>query len=104
MIEMRPRRSLVFQFWLRLSAVTVSFTLLALGIYIWLEIRDTIDEAHDRATERALAVATAATRFQESGTPPSAQEAALGRALHVVAIQFIEPSGAVTHTYGDPGV
>jgi len=102
MIRVRqPRRSIVFQLWARLSAITVSFTLLALGFYVWLEINDSIDAAQAQATVRANVIATAVARIGTSGGNPTPAELAVAATLGVEGVQFLDGSGAVTSAFGN---
>jgi hypothetical protein len=50
---MRTRRSIVFQLWLRLSLIVVSFTLIALTFYLGLIINDRIDAHPDPKRHRS---------------------------------------------------
>src|SRR5688572_26661500 len=103
MIGIRKRRSIVFELWIRLSAIVAVFTLLALGTYAWVGIGQQVDAAREQATTRAVAVATAATRLQESGIVPNPREAATARTLDVLGVQFIDAQGNITHIFGELG-
>ena len=101
MIGIQTRRSIVFQLWLRLSAITVVFTFLALGAYLWLEISDEVDSADDQAATRAIAIGSAISRLQETLNLPGEREIAMIQTLDVVSVQFIGPDGEVVNSYGE---
>jgi diguanylate cyclase (GGDEF)-like protein len=101
MIRVRqPRRSIVFQLWARLSAVTVSFTLLALAFYVWVEINDSIEAAQAQSIVRANAIATAVARIGTSGSLPTPAELAIAATLGVEGVQFLDGDGNVTAAFG----
>ncbi len=97
----RTRRSIAFQLWIRISAITVAFTLVALTFYVWLELSDNVNSAHDQAVLRANAVASAITRLTETGNPPGVAEMSVAQTLGVQAVQILGPDGQVIATLGD---
>ncbi len=107
MIGIRAHRSIVFQLWLRLSVITVSFTMLALVAYIWIDINDNIDTARSQATANAGAVASSISRMTAAGSSPTAAELGVAGTLGVQAIQLLDSQGNVLVSLGTlqgPGV
>lgn len=100
-VGIRTRRSIVFQLWLRLSLIAVSFTLVALTVYLWLVISDRIDAANSDATSRALSAVTPISRLLDSGAMPGERELLRARELGIMGVQFSDESGKPTGTYGD---
>jgi diguanylate cyclase (GGDEF)-like protein len=99
-IGIRTRRSIVFQLWARLSAITVSFTFLALALYAWIEIHDIIENEYREAQTGADATANAVARILRAGEQPSGQEIVIAQALGVKAIQILNADGTVVSAFG----
>ena len=100
-IGRQTRRSIAFQVWLRLSAIIVSFTLIALTVYVWLEIGDNIRAAEDQATVRADAIAAAIAQMNTTAHQPTDAEMAIASTLGVRSIQKIAADGSVTSSFGE---
>ncbi|MGH7258212.1 MAG: GGDEF domain-containing protein, partial [Nitrospiraceae bacterium] len=94
------RRSIVFHLWLRLSVLTVTFALLALGAYLWLAISDSTDNAHGRAEARSAAILTALARITTTGSAPTSAELGVANNLGIVLLQRTDESGNVVSTFG----
>ena len=107
MMGIHAHRSIVFQLWLRLSLITVSFTMLAVTAYVWIEINDNIDTARVQATARAGAVASSVSRMTATGSSPTSAELGVAGTLGVQAIQLLDSQGNVLVSLGTlqgPGV
>ena len=97
----RTRRSIVFQLWAPLSAITVAFTLVALAVYLWLAINDSIDEAQNDAAVRAAAVYSTVIRLSQLGEPVAGAGIPVASSMGVEAMQFLDGGGNVLTTLGN---
>jgi hypothetical protein len=52
---MRP--SIAFHLWVRLTVITLAFTVLGIGVFAWLQIDDNLSTARQQASAQAQAAA-----------------------------------------------
>ncbi len=101
----KTRRSLVFHLWVRLTAITAVFTLIAIGAFLWLEMGDNLDAAREHAQAQAAAAAGSfAGRARENQSPPPTESPATGattEALGIRGVQMLNSDGSIRRSIGD---
>ena len=101
MIGIGARRSLAFHLWVRLTAVSAAFTFLAVGVFVWLEISDSLDTAREQSAAQAFAAASAQVNSANgSSILPQDRPNGAGETLGVVGVQFLDIDGSVTRSVG----
>lgn len=82
---------MVLRLWLALSAFVLLFTMLAFGVYVWVDVHDAIESAHTSTQAKVNAVVTTAARNGFSG--PTFGQAMSVRQLGITSIRVLDGQG-----------
>ena len=99
----KARRSLVFHLWARLMAITAVFTLIALAVFVWMEIGDNLDTARAHAHAQAEAASKSVTNRLKNPPRGPAQATTTeptSESLGIRGMQLLNSDGSVVATFG----
>jgi diguanylate cyclase (GGDEF)-like protein len=99
-VRVRARRSIAFRLWLRLSVVALVTTSVALSLFVWLTVEESLHNAQDQVAGSIGAVVTATSRMATTGSSPTPAEVNAAFAMGIASIEAIGADGRVMVSHG----